>query len=519
MKLVTARQMRDLDDAAIRGHGILSLDLMERAGRGVADIVRKRFAKEKGPIAIIVGKGNNGGDGLVAARHLLSDGFDVIVLLLESPSDLSPDARVGWEMLAPMTTHIYTATNTAELNSRRSILSQAACVIDAVLGTGLQDEVKGQGAAAIDMINSLGVPAIAVDIPSGLSADDGRPLGRAVRATATATFGLPKRGLFVGEGRDYSGEVFVVDIGIPREETDRLDCPLEMLEPSMFKKYFGRRRADSHKGTYGHVVVYAGSLGHLGAGYLACLAALRSGSGLATYCLPEKAFVRFDAGYAEIMCDPIPDDGTSHFHPAGLHAALKASEGKSAAVIGPAIGTEPPTREFVNGFVRDAKIPLVIDADGLNVLDIDSVRSRRSGTILTPHPGEMARLIGKASAEVQRDRLNFAADLARNSGAIVVLKGNGTVVASPDGRAGINPSGNAGMATAGMGDALSGMIASFVAQGIPPPDAAMAAVYAHGVAGDMAAAEHGERALITSDVIRKIGDAIRTVEDPNSPPL
>lgn len=505
--------MRNLDKAAIEKCGIASLDLMERAGSALADAVRVRISKKSGPVVIVAGKGNNGGDGLVAARHLISDGHDVSVVILAGPSDLSPDAMANFLQLAPLTTHIYSVTNEAELSSVAPIIANASCIVDAIFGTGLASKVTGLPAAAIDLVNALGSYVIAADVPSGLSSDDGTVQGAAVRARRTVTFGLPKIGLFLRDGQNYAGEVTVADIGFPEAEVRKISSPFEMIEPSMFRKHFGARAADSHKGNFGHVVVFAGSRGHLGAGYLACMAALRSGCGLVTYCLPEKAFAKFDARYAEIMCDVIPDDGTAHFHPSGLAQAQAIADGKSAAVIGPAVGTEADTKKFVNAFVKDARVPLIIDADGLNVLDVAALKGRRAETVLTPHPGEMARLIGRGAGDVQSDRVRVALDFAKASGAIMILKGRGTVVATPSGRAAINPSGNAGMATAGMGDALSGILASFIGQGMPADDAAMAAVYIHGKAGNIAAEEHGERALITSDVIRRIGDAMREIEN------
>ena len=279
----------------------------------------------------------------------------------------------------------------------------------------------------------------------------------------------------------------------------------------MFVNKFPKRRPNAHKGTFGHVVVFAGSRGHLGAGYLACLAALRAGCGVTTYCIPEKAFVRFDARYPEVMCDPIPDAGTANFHPSGINEAINIARGKSAVAIGPAIGANQNTRGFVNEVVKKIDVPLVIDADGLNVLDLASIR-RRTNIILTPHPGEMARLTDLTTGAVQADRVGMASKLSAASGAAVILKGQGTVVAFPDGSASINPIGNAGMATAGMGDALTGVVASFLAQGMDMRSACIAAVYIHGLAGDMAAAELSERALITSDVIRCLGRAIKEVE-------
>lgn len=511
MKLVTSQEMRGLDRVAIERHRIPSLSLMERAGAGVAEVVRRLLPFGGGTVAIVAGGGNNGGDGLVAARHLLAAGVDVFVVLLAPASGLSPDARANWEQLAPLTSHIVSAAGVAEFAAVGPRLAQSALVVDAIFGTGLARDVSGVAAEAIAAINALGVPIIAVDLPSGLSADTGMPQGAAVRAQVTVTFGLPKRGLVLGEGSAYAGKIEVVDIGIPPEEVAKLAADLELVEPTMFAAHFAKRDPKGHKGDYGHVAVFSGSRGHLGAGYLACLAALRAGAGLATYALPEKAFAKFDARYPEIMCDAIPDGGTAAFHPDGLAAALAAAEMKSALAIGPAIGTEKATREFVNAFAKETKAPLVIDADGLNVLDLEALAGRQAATILTPHPGEMGRLVGIATQQVEADRIGCAVRLARQSGATVVLKGRGTIVATPDGIAAINLTGNAGMATAGMGDALTGVIAAFLAQGMEAKVAACAAVYVHGLAGDLAAAEHGERSLITSDVIKRLGDAMKRI--------
>lgn len=512
MKLVTSSQMRELDRRAISRHKIPSLKLMEKAGEAVANAAMKFAAKRKGPVVIIAGRGNNGGDGLVCARHLIERGHDVIVILLAQSTELSPDARANWEFLAPLTTHIITVTDIPELNANRPSILQASVIVDAVMGTGLANNVQGLAAAAIELVNSVTIPKLAVDVPSGLSADTGKTLGVAVRADATVTFGLPKLGLFIGDGPKYAGEVEVADIGIPKEESELVDSKFSLIDPAMFSAHFGKRDSKSHKGTYGHVAVFAGSLGHLGAGYLACMAALRAGCGLVTYCLPEKAFVRFDARYPEIMCDIIPDGGSAHFHPAGVQKALDVAKEKSVVAIGPAIGTDSKTREFLNQFVSKLQKPVVIDADGLNVIELASLKGRNFTTILTPHPGEMARLMNTTTEKIQSDRLEAATSFASTHGVHLILKGHGTIVARPDGSAAINPTGNAGMASAGMGDALTGIVASFLAQGMEPWVACAAAVYIHGIAGDMAAAEHGERALITSDVIKNLGRAMKEIE-------
>ena len=512
MKLVTAQQMRDLDNLAIKKHRIPSLELMERAGGGVADVLERVVDKSKGEILIICGKGNNGGDGLVAARHLIQRGYSISVIMLSKSSGLSPDAKANWELLAPLTTHIFTAVDWSEMNSHLHLFSKACAIIDAFLGTGLKDDVTGFAAQVIELINSSRKRVISVDIASGLSVDTGHPLGVAVKANNTVTFALPKIGQVIGRGTEHSGKIEIVDIGIPESGIDAIDSALELIEPSMFKGYFGKREPDTHKGTYGHIAVFAGSKGHLGAGYLACKAALRCGCGLATYCIPEKAFAYFDTRYSEVMCDMIPDKGASHFHPGGIETALGALSDKRAACIGPAIGTHEDTGQFVNEFVVSCQLPLVIDADALNVIDLTSLRRRTVDAILTPHPGEMSRLVGKKTDEIQANRIGLSFKLAKDYGCYVILKGMNTVVAHPDGRVAINVTGNPGMASAGMGDALTGMICAFISQGIPTWESCLSAVYIHGLAGDMAAEKHGERSLITTDVIKEISKVIKQLE-------
>jgi ADP-dependent NAD(P)H-hydrate dehydratase / NAD(P)H-hydrate epimerase len=512
MKLVTAQQMRDLDSLAIKRHHIPSLELMEKAGSGVADAAEHLANKEKGDVLIICGKGNNGGDGLVAARHLVKRGYPVSVVILSQQSSLSPDAKANWELLAPITTHIFTAVDWLEMNSHLHLFSKASLIIDAVLGTGLKNDVTGFAAQIIELINSCGKRVLSVDIPSGLSADTGHPLGVAVKANNTVTFGLPKIGHVVGRGTEYSGVIKIVDIGIPQSEVDLLESKLNLIEPLSFREYFRKREPDSHKGTYGHIAVFAGSKGHLGAGYLSCKSALRCGCGLTTYCIPEKAFAYFDTRYSEVMCDMIPDHGSSHFHTDGLEAALNVLKAMKAACIGPAIGTQEETKAFVNAFVMKCEIPLVIDADALNLLELASLRRRSVDTVLTPHPGEMSRLLGITIEEVQGNRIDLSSKLAKDYGCYVILKGMNTVVASPEGSIGINITGNPGMASAGMGDALTGMITSFISQGIPVWESSLAAVYIHGLAGDLAAKKHGERALITSDLIKEISKVIKELE-------
>ncbi|MBI4126756.1 MAG: NAD(P)H-hydrate dehydratase [Deltaproteobacteria bacterium] len=477
MKVVTAEQMTELDRRAIEDHGIPASQLMERAGQGVADAVMHRFPTTAGSIGIVVGKGNNGGDGLVAARILREHGYDVVVIT-------SPTTNL--EPLQP-----------------------CSVLIDAILGTGLNQPVAGPFKTMIEKINALHKNVIAIDIPSGVNATTGMPMGVAIRAQTTVTMGLPKCGLFLGDGPRYAGRVEVVDIGLPREEMEKVQTSLHYNEPSLFPSLFAKRSRDAHKGQFGHLLVLAGSRATLGAGYLSSLAALRVGTGLVTYALPAAAFEKFDARYPEIMAETLPDDGSATFHPVALDRALKLAEGKNAVALGPAIGTAPSTVTFVETFLSRVKLPLVLDADALNCLVKEKkiLRTRSQLTVLTPHPGEMGRLVDMSTSDVQNDRVGIATRFATEYGVWLVLKGDLTVVAAPDGNAYINPTGNPGMATAGMGDVLTGVIAGFLAQGHDPREAILGGVYLHGLAGDHAA-EEAAIGVTATDVIGKLPEAI-----------
>lgn len=511
MKLVTADQMRKLDRTAIDEFGIPSLGLMERAGKALADFICRHFTASRGTIAVLVGRGNNGGDGLVTARLLIERGYEVIIFLTSTAVELSPDSRANWERLALLTPTFIYIKDTTDLKTHSIAIARCACIVDALLGTGLSSEVKSPYRDIIDFINSLKMPVVAADIPSGLSSDTGMPLGGAIRARWTVTFGLPKQGLFTGQGPDYAHDVEIADIGIPAEAIGRVDTKMHLIDPSLFCDQLKPRDAKSHKGDFGHVVVFAGSEGKLGAGYLTGMAALRAGSGLVTYALPDKAFTKFDARYPEIMAVSIPDRGRGHFHPDGVADALNVIKDKTVVALGPAIGTHDDTRAFVMELIRRVRLPLVIDADGLNVLaqNIHALDYRPTTTILTPHPGEMERLTGQGKKI--EERMPSAVKLATSRRVHVVLKGHQTIVASPDGSAFINPTGNPAMASAGMGDALTGIIAGFVSQEMNPTMAAVAAVYLHGLAGDIAAKQFGERGVVASDVIKCFPEAMRSV--------
>lgn len=513
MKLVTASQMRSLDKAATEKYGIVPLDLMERAGKGVADLVVRHFPK-RCKVIIFTGKGNNGGDGLVAAGYLVDYGYSVTICLLSPWTDFSPDARVNWDELAGKNVDIIDIVSESDLRKEHTRLSCADVVVDAIFGTGLSSEVTGKYRAVIEYINSLSKPVVAVDIPSGLSADTGQPLGVAVRARFTAALGALKVGLVTATGMEYAREVELIDIGIPAELLDNADTGYELVTPEMIAGFLPSRKRSSHKGDFGHLLVVAGSVGKIGAGLLSCRAALRVGAGLVTYALPETAYVKFDTKSPEVMYEGIADDGKGRFTRSSLPSLRALLQTRDVLAIGPGIGTDRDTAVAVSELVKRSLVPVIIDADGLNCIadTISVLDSHKGGIIMTPHPGEMSRLNGMPVKKIQTDRINVARTFARTHKLYLVLKGARTVISTPDGRIYINPTGNPGMATAGTGDVLTGMIGGLIAQNMSIENAVVAAVYVHGLAGDIAAKEMTERGMIASDVINCIPKALRTLD-------
>lgn len=511
MKLVTSSQMQKLDQAAIKNHGIPSLSLMESAGAAVADSAMEYAKKKKGAVVIICGRGNNGGDGLVAARYLIESGANVEIYLTCKSSELSADAKANWERLAPLSTHIYEISSADEIKLHHPIVAGASVIIDAVFGTGLTRNVTGWLVELIEYVNLLRRHVIAVDIPSGLSANTGKPLGACIKANQTVTFGLPKLGLIIDGAETWAGKISVVDIGIPLEEVDSIKTPYRLTDKTELKGIIEERKLQSHKGSFGHVAIIAGAGGRLGAGYLTSMAALRTGAGLVTYYLPESAFEKFDARYPEIMCEPVPDKGRGHFHPDGIKELIEKLKDKTVLALGPAIGTHAETVEFQKMLLASVSIPIVIDADGLNNLEPAQLRRLTYPPVITPHPKEFGRLVRLSTEKVQENRLSLALKFAREYKSYLLLKGHNSIVANPDGTAYINPTGNPAMATAGAGDVLTGAVAGLIAQNVEPYMAAVAGAYIHGFAGDLAAEEIGERGVIASDIIKRIPRVLEEV--------
>lgn len=520
MKLATAEQMRELDRLTIERIGIPGLVLMENAGRGATDCLLEYYAEAcAAGVVILCGPGNNGGDGFVIARHLRNRGYACQCLLLGEKGKVAGDARVNLDIAEKIGVHIHELRETKDLEEVEEDLSDAGLIVDALFGTGLTRAILGLGAELIELINELDAIVVAVDIPSGLGADDGRPTGAVVRADLTCTFGLAKVGQFLYPGRSSCGEVEVIDISIPQLLVDALPLSVELLEESRLLPFFEPRSPEAHKGDFGHVLVVGGSRGMSGAPVLAARAAMLAGAGLVTAAVPAAIMTAVEAGLVEALKFALPDDSRGRLSASALDPLLEILAGKNAVALGPGLGRGHDLAVLLGALLAKVEVPLVIDADALNNLAGDPAvfKEARAPLVLTPHPGEMARLLGKTNREVQADRPAAAAALAAKTGAVVVLKGAGSLVAAPDGRWWINPTGNPGMASGGMGDVLTGMIASFIAQGVPPLEAALCGVYLHGLAGDLAAEAVGERALTASSLLDRLPEVLRAMEETHFP--
>jgi NAD(P)H-hydrate epimerase len=511
--VATAEEMRRADRRAIEALGVTGLVLMENAGRAAADALERVFGRVGGRrVVVVAGKGNNGGDGFVVARQLAGRDARVDVWLVARPEEVRGDALVNLEVLRRAGLPLSEVSDTAGLERLHNALAGADVVVDALLGTGVTGPATGLVADAIAAMNEAGRPVCALDLPSGLSADRGTLVGPTVRARLTVTFGLLKRGLVLYPGAELAGRIELVDLGVPREWlADGL--PVALLETEDVRGVLPRRVADAHKGRFGHLLVVAGSVGKTGAAALVCLGALRAGVGLVTCALPatQQPVV---AGYlAEAMTEPLAETSAQTLAGKSLDRLLELAQRMDAVAVGPGVGLPPETQAMVRDLVRLVERPMVVDADALTALagHLGLVREARGPRLLTPHPGEAARLLGERVAEIQEERIESARRLASATGAVVALKGAGTAVAAPGGDVTLNPTGNPGMATGGTGDVLTGVAGALLAQGLPPAAALRAAVYLHGLAGDRAAAERGPVGLRAGDVAEALPGAIRAL--------
>jgi len=512
MKVLTAAQMREVDRRTSE-LGIPNIVLMENAGHRVVEFLAHRYGPlQQHRIIVFCGKGNNGGDGMVVARHLYTRfrPAALYIVLAGDPGEMRGDAAQNFKMLeavgCPVTREI-----SAEMQS-------ATLIVDALLGTGIHGAASGKSAEMIRAIND-GFPAaevVAVDLPSGLDSDSGKVAGDSVRADHTITFTAPKVCQVIEPACDLIGKLHVVSIGSPPELYERDDAIwLSLSEPGLFAHLFLPRPLDSNKGLYGHVLVIAGGRGKTGAAAMAGIGALRAGAGLATVASAESAIASIASHAPEIMTEPLPETETGSISSRSIDDSSLARiiEKKTVIALGPGMGGDPDTVKFIRRVVSELHTPMVVDADGLNALGQQPVESR-GPRIFTPHPGEMSRLNGKTIAEIQADRIGAARVFAKERGVYLLLKGNRSVIAAPDGRIWINPTGSPAMATGGTGDVLTGMIAGLVAQFPDQIEAALlAAVWLHGRAGELGAVKLGEKPLIATDLFHFLPEAMREVAD------
>jgi len=511
MRILNTKQMREADRRTIHEIGISSLVLMENAGRQVVAAIESLYPDlGERSVAIVCGKGNNGGDGFVVARTLQQRGVEVSVFVIGRVMEIKGDARINLDILGRIgQTVVEVADETAwELHGNE--ITAHDLIIDAMFGTGLSAPLTGFYETVVADLNEAGVPIVSIDLPSGMSADSSDLIGDAIDATVTVTLGAPKLPLVLPPAKSKSGEVVIADIGIPADVFDQLEGPhIELLTREQMRLLIPARAVDAHKGDFGRVMVVAGSVGKAGAAVLCARGAMRAGAGLVTVASPRSCQPTIAAHAAEYMTEGLDETpgGTVHF------AAAAAVLGIDADVIvaGPGLGRGEGVTTFVRELLDKYDGPLVLDADALNAFaDEPSLLVGREGRdlIITPHPGEMARLVGCSVEALQADRIGIATDFAKRHKLYIVLKGYRTLVVTPDAKVFVNPTGCAGMATGGTGDVLAGMLAAWLAQLLDAEAACRLAVYLHGSAGELAAADHGEVSMTASDLVDHIGDAI-----------
>ena len=521
MRVLNTVQMREADRRTIDDIGIPALVLMENAGRQTVAAMEAMFNDlSDRQVAVLCGRGNNGGDGFVVARTLIQRGVDTSVFLIGRVADVRGDARVNLEILGRLGITVVEVADSQAWELHFSEVGDCTLIVDAIFGTGLNAPISGLIESVIADVNASGIPVVAIDLPSGLSADSPEPIGPAIDAALTVTLAAPKLSLILPPGETLAGDIVIADIGVPGDVIEGLDGPrVDLLTRAAMRELIAPRAPDSHKGDYGRVLIVSGSRGKTGAAHLAATGALRSGAGLVTVATARCCQDVIAAMGAEYMTEAIDDDvrgsggaggaGDVGLNPDEVDRVIEMA--RDVIAIGPGLGQAAGTREFVKRLVDRATMPIVVDADALNAFADDPDRlSGREGrdVIITPHPGEMARLVGMSTDEVQASRIEIARNFAAAHHCYVVLKGHRTVIATPDEKVFVNPTGNPGMATGGTGDVLTGMIAAWLAQLLDAEGACRLAVYLHGMAGDLAEADDGEVAMTSADLANHLGDAI-----------
>ncbi len=491
--------MREMDRYAIEELGIPGEVLMLRAAQGTAGEAEKLLREHPGPVLVLCGSGNNGGDGIGAAALLREAGQEVMCCMVGTEEKLSGDSQAMLERLRAAGGELTPYPGTEVL------LGSWALVVDALFGTGLSRPLSGDYRALAEALNQSGIPVLSCDISSGISADSGEVLGCAIRADVTVTFHLPKTGQLLPPGTEYTGRLVVHDIGIPAKAREQVELDGEYVTGEMVRSWLPKPRLESHKGDMGKILMVCGSTGFTGAAAMAAQAALRTGAGLVYLAVPEPVYPIVAGRLEEPVVFPMPATGNGRFARSGIPELQDRMKDMDACLIGPGIGRCYDTEELVFGLLEAAACPVILDADGINVLAGHIDRLDKAPVILTPHEGEFRRLGG----DLSKDRISAAREMAEKTGAVIVLKGYRTVIAGPEGQVYVNSTGNPGMATGGSGDVLSGILACLVGQGMEPVKAAAAAVWIHGAAGDAARERLGLRSMLPTDMIGALSEILR----------
>ena len=505
--------MGQIDRYTIEEVGIAGVVLMEQAGRRVIEETLADYPDLERAV-ILAGKGNNGGDGFVIARLLAQRGVEVKTYLVGKKETITGDAEANLKILERLGQQVQELKTAQEIKNLKSNLSAAEVIVDALLGTGIKGQLRGLFPNLIDLINEVQTEVISVDIPSGVEADTGVVREMAVKAQKTVTFGLPKLGLLLYPGTKFVGKLEVVEIGIPKEAIEKQKVKTNLITAELATELLPLRDANSHKGDYGKLLLVSGSVGMTGAAVLVARASLKMGAGLVTVGVPESLNNILENKLIEAMTYPLGETVDGTFDISALDQIKELLSSRDVLAIGPGIRTKVEAAKVVNRLLIEVDKPIVIDADGLNNLDDLSILEERSSpTVLTPHPGEMSRLIGKSIEEIEANRLEVAREFAAKYGVVLVLKGSRTLIATPQGQIYLNCSGNSGLATGGSGDVLTGLITSLIGQDLAPPEASILAVYLHGLAAELGSEELTEYSLLPSDVIDYLPQAIKAIEN------
>lgn len=513
MKLLSPEKMARYDDYAIRTWGIPSAVLMENAGRSTYRLFKEQYLPGKQTVVVVCGRGNNGGDGLVIARYALRDGFQTKVFLLCRTADLTGDAALNLRLYSGL------GGETAEIVDDIALLEEgvkgADIVVDAIFGTGLSRAVEGIERRAIGVINESTIPVISVDIPSGIDGRTGLPLGAAIEATHTYTYGYPKLGQVLCPGAFHTGRLTVVDISLPVVAEAVIGADGQVADGEMLRGFFRERIPWAHKGTYGHVAVIAGSPGKTGAAYMASTAALKIGAGLVTLLSPQSLNSIMETKTTEVMTLPAEDNGTGYFGLSAFEAVMEFIKDKDVVVLGPGLSQQPGTMQLVRRIYRESDRPIVLDADGINAFreHPEAIRDHQGGAIFTPHPGELAGLMNKTATDINADRIGTGRSFVQQYGKHLLLKGARSIYFSADGEMYIVPTGNPALAKGGSGDILTGFVGGLLSQGYSFSEAAIFGAYLHGYIADTWTEENTDMDLLACDLLGGLGRAIREIRD------